>query len=167
MLLIRTNMRPTSYEAYRVKFTDLKYLARPKLRHCYLLSLVDYKLKTRGIHQQQDSRHDTKNWRSIKIHKGIDDPKPTKATREASTLQVLDCELRTFWLSHDLFGHTRMLDPTNLKGVSMRFQQDTCGNLNSPSINFSKWRRSTHSAKASLLHNSKYHRQVGKATVES
>jgi hypothetical protein len=147
MPLIRTNMCPTSYEAYGVKFIDLKYLAKPKLRHCYLLSLVDYKLKTRGIHQQQDSR-------------------PTKATREASTLQVLNCELRTFWLSHDLFGHTRMLDPTNLKGVSMRFQQDTCGNHNSPSINFSKWRWSTHSAKASLWHNSKYHRQVGKATVE-
>jgi hypothetical protein len=33
---------------------------------------------------------------SIKIHEGSDDPKPTKATREASTLQDLDCELRNF-----------------------------------------------------------------------
>jgi hypothetical protein len=33
---------------------------------------------------------------SIKLHKGSNDPKPTKATREASTLQDLNCKLKTF-----------------------------------------------------------------------
>jgi hypothetical protein len=33
---------------------------------------------------------------SINLHKGSDNPKPTKATREASTLQDLNCELKTF-----------------------------------------------------------------------
>jgi hypothetical protein len=33
---------------------------------------------------------------SIKLHEGSNDPKPTKATREASTLQELNCELKTF-----------------------------------------------------------------------
>jgi hypothetical protein len=32
---------------------------------------------------------------SIKLHEGSDDPNPTKATQGASTLQDLDCELRT------------------------------------------------------------------------
>jgi hypothetical protein len=36
---------------------------------------------------------------SIKLHKVSNNPKPTKATREASTLQDFDCKLRTFWLS--------------------------------------------------------------------
>jgi hypothetical protein len=33
---------------------------------------------------------------STNLHKGSDDPKPTKATREASTLQDLNYELKTF-----------------------------------------------------------------------
>jgi hypothetical protein len=33
---------------------------------------------------------------SINLHEGSDDPKPTKATREASNLQDLNCELKTF-----------------------------------------------------------------------
>jgi hypothetical protein len=33
---------------------------------------------------------------SIKLHEGSDVPKPTRATRAASTLQDLNCELKTF-----------------------------------------------------------------------
>jgi hypothetical protein len=33
---------------------------------------------------------------AINLHEGSDNPKPTKATREASTLQDLNCELKTF-----------------------------------------------------------------------
>jgi hypothetical protein len=33
---------------------------------------------------------------SINIHEGSDDPKATKTTREASTFQDLNCELKTF-----------------------------------------------------------------------
>jgi hypothetical protein len=33
---------------------------------------------------------------SINLHKGSDDPKPTKATRESSTFQDLNCKMKTF-----------------------------------------------------------------------
>jgi hypothetical protein len=33
---------------------------------------------------------------AINLHEGSDNPKPTKATREASTLQDLSRELKTF-----------------------------------------------------------------------
>jgi hypothetical protein len=35
---------------------------------------------------------------SIKVLEGSNDPKPAEATREASTLQDLGCELRFLWL---------------------------------------------------------------------
>jgi hypothetical protein len=33
---------------------------------------------------------------AINLHEGSDDPKPTKITPEASTLQDLNCKLKTF-----------------------------------------------------------------------
>jgi hypothetical protein len=33
---------------------------------------------------------------AMHLHKGSSDPKPTKTTREASTFQDLNCELKTF-----------------------------------------------------------------------
>jgi hypothetical protein len=33
---------------------------------------------------------------SINLHEGSDDPKTTKTTREDSTLQDLNCEMKTF-----------------------------------------------------------------------
>jgi hypothetical protein len=33
---------------------------------------------------------------AINLREGSDNPKPTKDTREASTLQDLNCELKTF-----------------------------------------------------------------------
>jgi hypothetical protein len=62
---------------------------------------------------------------SINIHEGNNNHKPTKATREASTLQDLNCELKTSNSCRILFVNTRYSDPTNLKSVSTRARQET------------------------------------------
>jgi hypothetical protein len=79
--------------------TYLTYLARPKLKHHFLQPLEHSKLRIEGLHQQQASWEDTEIEDSIKLHEGSDDPMPTQATWEASTLQDLNYEQRTFWFS--------------------------------------------------------------------
>jgi hypothetical protein len=64
-----------------------------------------------------------------------------------------------------LVGTLDSMTPANLTGISMRFRQDTFGNINSSAVNFSKWSRSIPPAKASPWCNSDYHRWVGRATV--
>jgi hypothetical protein len=55
---------------------------------------VSLKLKVYANIKLQGATHIIED--SIKRHKGSDDPKPTKATRAASTLQDLICKLKTF-----------------------------------------------------------------------
>jgi hypothetical protein len=76
---------------------------------------------------------------SIKRHEGSNDPKPTKATREASTLQDLNLRAGNLLTLKKIFsGILDSLTPLTLKNVPTRLRQDTFGNINSFAINLNK-----------------------------
>jgi hypothetical protein len=83
MLLIRTNMRPV-----RDKSTNLTYLERPIIITYFPQKITSSILKVYANIKLQGMTPRSKG--SIKLHEGRSDSKPTKATREASTLQGPD-----------------------------------------------------------------------------
>jgi hypothetical protein len=72
------------------------------------------------------------------IHEGSENPKAARATREASTLQDLNHELKPSNSRRIFLGILDSLTPLTLKSVSARFRQGTFGNINSSAINCSK-----------------------------
>jgi hypothetical protein len=136
-------------------------LSRSRHKCSCLPSSEDCKVEIKGLHQHQASWRNTKNWRLHQYTWGERQPQDNK-----SYPRSLDSSRPQFaiWkLSNSQRNFSGILDipnPASLTNAPTRFRQDTFGNLNSSAANFSKWRRSTPSARASLCCNSDYHRWV-------
>jgi hypothetical protein len=76
--------------------TDLIGLSRREHKCSRLPSSEDCKLEIKVYANIKLQGATLRIEDSIKLHEGSYDPKPTKATREALTLQDLNCELKTF-----------------------------------------------------------------------
>jgi hypothetical protein len=139
-------------------------LLRPKHKCSYLPSLKDCKLKIKGLHQLQASRHDSKIWRFHRATWGKERLQANKSylgSLDPSRPQFVSWKLSN---SRKIFsGILDSLTPTNLKSASTRFRQDTFGNINSLALNCSMWRQPASSIKERLRRNSRCHREVRRA----